>query len=335
MDERESVIRRISELCLAFLTPEQSQRVTGVVSMALQDCCVTRDETALSTEFAVDNAEYLRRFIALKTIKGCTPKTIKRYEADIGKALMRINKPVPQITTNDIRAYLARREYNDNVCRVTLNGELLCLRTFFQTMRKEEYISRDPTEKVERIKTPKVVKKPFTEIELERLRGGCRNAKQLAIIEVLYSTGCRVSELVGIDKCDLNGDEVLVHGKGQKDRICYLNARAQVALKNYLSTRTDALPTLFPGENICTHVMTPRIGVSSVESMVRRIGKRAGVEGAHPHRFRRTAATTALRRGMPIEQVSKMLGHEQITTTQVYADADQNDLKRSHERYLT
>lgn len=330
----ERVIGEVERMCVGFLAPDQIRQVAGVLGVALRDCVISKAETALSTEFAISNEEYMRRFLALKTVKGCTERTVRYYRMTLQKFFLMICKPVPNIEANDIRAYLAVRERRDGVSKTTLDNELRNLRSFFHTMLAEEYIAKDPTLKIDKIKAPKKVKKPFTELELEKIRAACKTEKQRAIVELLYSTGCRVSELVGIDRDEIDGDQVIVHGKGAKDRICYLNPRAKLALDAYLATRKDNYPALFIGENVCTHVLSERIDKGSIESMMRRIGKRAGVENVHPHRFRRTAATLALRRGMPIDQVSKMLGHEQLSTTQVYAITDQYDLKRSHEKYM-
>lgn len=331
----EQVIGEVERMCVGFLTPDQIRQVTGVLGVALQDCVISKAETALSTEFAISNDEYVRRFIALKMVKGCSERTVRYYHKTLIHFFLMITKPVPNIEANDIRAYLAVRERRDGVSKTTMDNELRVVRSFFRTMLTEEYISRDPTLKIDKIKAPKKVKKPFSELELEKIRAACKNEKQRAIVEVLYSTGCRVSELVGIDRDEIDGDQVIVHGKGAKDRICYLNPRAKLAVDAYLATRKDNYPALFIGENICTHELSERIDKGSIEQIVRKIGKRAGVENVHPHRFRRTAATLALRRGMPIDQVSKMLGHEQLSTTQVYAITDQYDLKRSHEKYMT
>lgn len=330
----EPVISEVERMLCGIFTPDQIRQVSGTLGIVLRDCTITREETALSTDFAMSNEQYARMFLTLKTVKGCSPRTIKLYQQTLARFFLFVTKPLANIEANDIRAYLAMRERRNGVSKVTLNNELLHLRTFFHTMLAEEYIHKDPTLKIEKIKAPKKVKKPFSELELEQIRAACKTEKQRAIVEVLYSTGCRVSELVGIDRDEIDGDQVIVHGKGDKDRIVYLNPRARLAIDAYLKTRKDNFPALFIGENVCTKELTERIDKSSVEGMMRRIGKRAGVENVHPHRFRRTAATLALRRGMPIDQVSKMLGHEQLSTTQVYAITDQYDLKRSHEKYM-
>ena len=333
MNEIDRIVSDMERLCVGFLTAEQIRQVGGALSIALRDCTITREEKALSTEFAISNAEYVNRFLVLKTVKGCSQRTIKYYRETLGKFFRNITKPMPAIEANDIRAYIAMRDRRDGVSKVSQNNELHVLRSFFFTMQTEEYIVRDPTVKIGCIKSPKRVKQPLTEMELEKIRQACRNEKQRAIVEVLYSTGCRVSELVGMDWDEITGDEVLVHGKGNKDRICYLNPRAIVALEAYKRTRTDAFPAVFIGQ-AANGKISERIRASSVEKILRDLGKRAGVENVHPHRFRRTAATMALRRGMPIDQVSRMLGHENIGTTQIYAITDQTEIKRSHGKYL-
>jgi site-specific recombinase XerD len=299
---------------------------------------LTREEIALSTDVLPANEQFLKRFIAIKTIKGCAASTLKYYALCMAQFFKMVQKPVRDITTNDIRYYLAIRA---KVCgKVTLDNELRVLRSFFDTMLSEGAVQHDPTKRIDKIKCAKKVKSPFTELEMERIRQACTNRaglnkKHLAIVEVLYSTGCRVSELAGINRDEIDGDRVLVTGKGNKQRYVYLNPRAAVTLEAYLKTRTDSFPALFVGQNITTKEVTPRMDKSSTESIIRGIGKRAGVKNCHPHRFRRTAATTAMRRGMPIEQVSKMLGHEQLTTTQLYAITDEQDVQRAHARYLT
>lgn len=334
-DEREQVVRQVERMCIGFLDAEQIRQMSAALTIALQNRTISAEETAISTQFSISNEEYVRRFLAIKAVKGCADRTLRYYGETMRNFMLAITKPVPTIDSMDIRAYLAIRERRDGASKCTMDNELRILRSFFHTMLAEEYVTKDPTAKIDKIKSVKRVKKPFTEVELEKIRGGCRNEKQLAIVELLYSTGCRVSELVGMDRDDIQQDEVIVHGKGNKERICYINARARIAVENYLKTRKDHYPALFIGENCCTHELSERIDESSVESLMRRIGKRAGVENVHPHRFRRTAATLALQRGMPIEQVSKMLGHEQINTTQIYVSINQDDLKRAHQKYLT
>lgn len=333
--EKEQVVRQIERMCVGFLTAEQIRQVSAAITIALQNRTISAEQTAISTQFAISNEEYVRRFLAIKAVKGCSERTLGYYTKQLRSFFLAVTKSVPSIDTMDIRAYLAVRERRDGVSKCTQDNELRILRTFFHTMLAEEYITKDPTARIDKIKAPSKARLPFTEYDLEKIRRACLDEKQLAIVEMLYSTGCRVSELVGMDRDEIRQDEVIVHGKGNKDRVCYINPRARIALENYLKTRKDHYPALFVGENCTTHVISERMRKDSVGSMLRRIGKRAGVEDVHAHRFRRTAATIALQRGMPIEQVSKMLGHEQIGTTQIYVSIDQNDIKRAHQKYLT
>lgn len=331
----EDAKRKVVMLCQTWASDEQIRQISNALTVAFSGIQLSKQETALSTEVLTPNEEYLKQFLAIKIVKGLSRKTLSYYNYVVRRFFDASGKLVNQVTTNDIRVYLAMREMRDGVSKVTLNNERRCLRSFFTTLSDEELIGQNPAGRVDNIKEPKRVKKAFTEMELERIRnaaGRCEKSKlnqlrDVAIIEVLYSTGCRVSELCGMNRADIAGDCVTVIGKGNKERICYLNSRALMALENYLSARGDTDPWIFAGK--CGRLRSGR-----VERIVKEIGTLAGVENCHPHRFRRTAATIALRRGMPIEQVSKMLGHSQITTTQIYAITEESDVYASHQKYL-
>lgn len=300
------------------------------------------------------NEALLKKFLVVKNVKGCTPRTIEFYGKEIHKILEKIGKTVDDIVADDIRLYMAKRLKVDKVSEITVGNEQRALGSFFNWLYAEELIKRNPMAKVERIKKRKTRKKAFTEMEIEQLRSAAQGEKEKMTIEMLLSTGCRVSELVQIKKDDIDNDRILVVGKGEKERYVYLNARAQFALGKYLEERKDINPYLFPrGESV---VNMPHSGIrqeelknwwknpenikeghtdkSSIESMTRKIAKRAGVERANPHKFRRTCATMALRRGMPIEQVSRMLGHEELSTTQIYLDLTEDELALAHKKYV-
>lgn len=333
-NEVERIIRDVGMMLTGVVDDDRIRQITGIVGVALRGCRIERECTDLSTEFSITNDEYIKHFVALKTVKGCSKRTLKYYKDTMTKFFMAVNKPVPTVETNDIRAYLAIRDRRDGVSKTTQNNELMVIRSFFATMLAEEYVHKNPTAKIEKIKTKKKQKEPYSEMEMERLRAACRRPIEAAIVEVLYSTGCRVGELIGMNVDDRDEDKVLVHGKGGKDRWVYLTPRATIALEKYLATRTDTKEAMFVGTIKSKRTVSDRITDSSVEQMVRSIGKRAGVQGVHPHRFRRTTATMALRRGMPIDQVSKLLGHEQISTTQIYAITDLQELERNHGKYI-
>lgn len=309
-----------------------------------------------ATEVAVisedENQTLIRKFITAKIVKGLSERTLKYYKETIDQFLERVQKNIKDVTSDDIRVYIAIRLRRDCVTDTTAGNELRNIRSFYNWLHTEELIERNPMAKVEPIKKAKTKKEAFTEYEIELIRGKCKTARETAIIEILLSTGCRVNELTHIKRGDVNMDSILVHGKGNKDRIVYLNAKAHIALDRYMSERKDESEYLFPKSTAIldknNKIRTVRerwyqyadlvgndpISTSSIESTVRKIGKRAGVKGAHPHRFRRTCATFALRRGMPIEQVSKMLGHEQISTTQIYLDLSEEDLEQAHRKYV-
>ncbi len=341
-------------MCLADYEELDTQKIQQELYILMDKYEVKEKETALTVWKEDENAMLLKKFIIAKTVKGCTERTIGYYRTEIWKILNSIGKNVSEITTDDIRVYLALRQRRDKVTNTTADNELRCLRTFFGYLHTEELIPRNPAAKVERIKGVKRKKHAFSEIEIEKIRYACRNELDTAIIEVLLSTGMRVSELISLKIEDINDDSIYIKGKGNKYRMVYLNAKANMALHMYLSKRNDSSPYVFPGGKTITEWeknvrrekvvrwyeheefidLNKAMDKGSVETRVRRIGKLANVDGVHPHRFRRTCATMALRRGMPIEQVSMMLGHEQISTTQIYLDLAEDDLKSAHKKYI-
>nr|DAK91077.1 MAG TPA: SITE SPECIFIC RECOMBINASE XERD [Caudoviricetes sp.] len=307
--------------------------------------------TARSTEIAVmqeDRNEYLvRAFITAKIVKGCTERTLGFYGTEVRRSLAYIGKTVDDITTDDIRLYIAQRVHRDKISKITVGNEIRVLRSFFNYIFSEELILKNPMLRIEAIKKEKVKKEAFTELEIEKMRAALRTNRERAIFEILLSTGCRVSELVNVKLKEITGNEVLVHGKGQKDRTVYLNAKALYALERYLKERKDTNPYLFASGFFGMHQKNKEtwytrksevsedkpISASSIESRISNLGRRVGVK-AYPHKFRRTCATFALRRGMSIEQVSQMLGHESIETTQIYLDISEQDLKEAHRKFV-
>ena len=314
----------------------------------LSDYEITTRETAIAVRCEDRNKYCLQKFLVAKTVKGCTDRTLHLYKKEIWKILEDINKTVDEITADDVRLYLALRQKRDGVTKRTADNELRYLRSFFGYLTAEEVITKNPVAKIDRIKCDKLKKKAFTEMEVERIRDACENTWETAVIEMLLSTGCRVTELVNIKIEDIEKDQLIVHGKGNKDRVVYLNAKAVVAIEKYMADRKDNNAYLFPGGFFATvradcknwYKYPDRVdlerhcNIGTIQSKIRKIGRRASVVQAHPHKFRRTCATFALRRGMPIEQVSQMLGHEQIGTTQIYLDLTEEDLKQAHKKYV-
>lgn len=308
-----------------------------------------------STEVAlkhVDRNEFLvKRFIIAKTVKGCSDRTIEYYGKILKFILERIGKTVDDINADDIRLYLAVRQKRDGLTKTSADNELRVLRTFYTFLFTEELILKNPTLKIDKIRHDTQKESGFTELEVEKIRNCLWNARERAVVETLLSTGCRVTELVQMKISELKGNSLVVHGKGGKDRIVYLNAKAQLALENYLEERDDDNPYIFCGSinrmlgkkgkekkaewyKYRELVGEGAVDKGSIEQMVKRIGKRCGVEGVHPHRFRKTCATMALKHGMPIEKVSKMLGHEQLDTTKIYISIDEDELEQAHKKYV-
>lgn len=300
------------------------------------------------------NEAYLRRFLMAKAVKGCTPRTLEIYEEENRAALRIIGKDVDTITSQDIELLMAKK-LACGASKRRCNNIWHCLSSFFNWLYREELIQTNPINKVEPMKFRAKKEKALTDMEIELIRQQCTSSMQRAIVEVLLSTGCRVTELVQIKIQDLDEDKVEIIGKGEKARTVYLNAKAVVAVRQYLSERKDANPYLFPGcppvsqwtkKNVkaterCLWFQNPQnvsenehFNTNSIDALLRGLGNKAGVAGVHTHRFRRTCATQALRHGMPIEYVSLMLGHESISTTQIYLDLREDDLKAAHQKYV-
>lgn len=271
----------------------------------------------------------IQMFIVTKKVEGCTENTIYYYIGTLRRFFNEINQRLEEVTADQIRYYLAIRSTRDKLSKTSQDNELRVLKSFFKWCSGEEYIEKNPTENIKAVKKEKRIKRPFSETELELIREKAKSKRDKAIVEVLYSTGVRVSELCGMNISDIANDEIVVFGKGEKERTVYLNARAKIAIAEYLKTRADNENALFIGER-----NKKRLCKGGVERMIRELGKIAGVPNCHPHRFRRTAGTIALNRGMPLEQVQQMLGHEDIATTTIYARSEERNVKASHGKYV-
>ena len=279
-----------------------------------------------------DNTSQLEAFLAAKSIEGCSKKTIEYYELTISKALTSIGKPILRMTTQDLRLYLSDYQAKRGSSAVTINNMRRVLSSFFSWLEDEGVLLRSPMRRIKAIKTPTKVKTTFTSEQVERMREKASCIRDLAIIDLLTTTGMRVSELVGLnrDDFDIERRECVVLGKGNKERTVYFDDRAKMHLTAYFATRTDDNEAAFIRRN--DH--DKRLGKDGVEKAVRKIGERAGIEHAHPHKFRRTLATRAIGKGMPIEQVQHLLGHQRIDTTLHYAMVDEVNVKMSHRRFI-
>lgn len=305
--------------------------VQNAICFVMQDYNISKKEKTLAVVENDIKLRAIQNFFVAKKVEGLADSSLKYYQLELKKFFDVIQKNLDEITTNDIRYYIAKRQLeNPDVSKVTLNNERRVLNSFFGWCQSEDYIVKNPMLAIKMIKQPKRIKKAFSEMEMEKLRESCKTLRDKALVEVLYSTGVRCAEITNIEIKDIDGDQISVIGKGDKERIVYLNAKAQLAVKRYLDSRTDKEKYLFIGTKKPFKQMTK----SNVERVIRNLGRKAGVENTHPHRFRRTAATLALNRGMPIEQVKQMLGHESIGTTTLYARSDVENVKASHKKYV-
>ena len=279
-----------------------------------------------------ENSQLVGIFLSAKRIEGCSEKTIHYYQSSIEKLLTAIKKEVCNINTNDIRCYLAEQQDTKHLSKVTIDNLRRIFSSFFSWLEDEDYITKSPVRRIHKVRTDTLVKEVLSDESMEVLRDSCTEIRDIAMIDLLASTGIRVGELVKINREDIDFQErqCVVFGKGNKEREVYFNARTKIHLKRYLDERTDNNPALF------VSISTPhsRLTISGVEARLRQLGKRANILKVHPHKFRRTLATMAIDKGMPIEQVQKLLGHVKIDTTLHYAMVNQTNVKLAHRKFL-
>lgn len=280
----------------------------------------------------LSNFEYLKLFLDAKKIEGCSDRTIEYYRKTVEHLISTVSTPVRKITTEEMREYLANYQKINNCSNVTVDNIRRNISSFFSWLEEEDYILKSPMKRIHKIKTKTVVKSVISDEIIEKLRDHCEEIRDLAMVDLLYSTGMRVGELVRLNRDDINLEnrECIVYGKGDKERRVYFDAKAKVHLKEYLDSRTDDNPALF----VTLNSPHKRLKISGVEIRIRELGRSVSAERIHPHKFRRTMATRAIDKGMPIEQVQKILGHSQIDTTMQYAMVNQTNVKNSHMKIM-
>lgn len=299
----------------------------------LQEVLNTRlNESVEEEEKILDNNDYLELFVAAKRVEGCTERTIAYYRTTIEAMLKEVGVPVRQITTDILREYLTNYQLRNNCSKVTVDNIRRNLSSFFAWLEDEDHIIKSPIRRIHKVKTGTVVKETFSDENIEQLRDGCHCIRDLAIIDLLYSTGMRVGELCNLDIEDINFDEreCIVYGKGNKERRVYFDAKAKLHLQKYLKDREDSNPALF----VSLDKPYDRLSINAVEYRLRQLGTELSINKVHPHKFRRSMATKAIDKGMPIEQVQKLLGHQQIDTTMHYAMVNQTNVKMSHRKFI-
>lgn len=279
-----------------------------------------------------ENTELLETFLSAKKIEGCSDKTIHYYQSSIVKLLKGLSKSIKEICTNDIRRYLAEIQEKNNLSKVTIDNLRRIFSSFFSWLEDEDYIAKSPVRRIHKVRTDTLVKEVLSDENIETLRDNCKESRDLAMIDLLLSTGVRVGELVKMNRADIDFQErqCKVFGKGNKEREVYFNARTKIHLQRYLESRTDDNPALF----VTLSKPHTRLTISGVEVRLRKMGKVVHIDKVHPHKFRRTLATMAIDRGMPIEQVQKLLGHVRIDTTLHYAMVNQQNVKIAHRKFI-
>lgn len=311
------------------LTTNQLYQLHNVLQRTLINYTIEQKQipTTTNNTWELDLSE----FLTTKTLEGKSPKTIKYYKYELKKLLSYINKPVKQITMQDVSCYMITYKCTRNISNCTLRNVRAIFNSFFGWLYLHNKVDRNIISLIDKIKIDSVIKTPFSDTERELLFRNCNSIRDKAMLEFLYSSAIRVSELVSIDISDIDfiSKTLIVKGKGNKERLVYLNEKSALYLQEYLATRTDNNPPLF----VTSNKPHNRLSKTGVEWIVRNIGKRAGVQ-AYPHRFRRTSATNALNRGMPVQEVSKMLGHTKIETTMIYCTVEQDSIKYHHKKYL-
>lgn len=317
--------------CLVNYTPDQLTEIKNAVRMVLCRYEVSTKETSLQT---INNSSlhFLQMYLQSCEQSGKSSGTVELYQFHLSHLLSYINKDVTSISDDDIFLYLCHYRQQRQVSNSYLNQLRLIYNGFFKWLIKKRIRTTNPVDSIDAVKCQKKVKKPLSAAEVELLRSSCRTERDLAIIECLYSTAVRASELLRLNRDDISfaKDDIIVLGKGNKERITYLNARAHIHLKNYLDSRTDDNPALF----VSCKAPHERLTRRGLEDIVNRISNAAGVDKVHPHRFRRTSATDLLNAGMPIEQVQELLGHKSIETTRIYCTVNQEAVKHNHKRYM-
>ena len=279
-----------------------------------------------------NSQELLEHFISTKRLEGRSEKTLKYYRLTVEKMLYTIKKSVQAITTDDLRLYLSEYQSRPSVSKASVDNIRRNLSSFFNWLEDENYILKSPVKRIHKIKTTTSVKETYSEDEMERLRDACKEIRDLAMVEMLASTGMRVGELVKLNREDVDFQEreCIVLGKGDKERVVYFDAKTKLHLKEYLDSRLDSNEALFVG----LRAPHKRLDIGGVEVRIRKLGRSIGIKKCHPHKFRRTMATTAIDKGMPIEQVQRLLGHEKIDTTLHYAMVKQSNVKNAHRKYI-
>ena len=325
---KDDLIKDIIQEMLPFLNNAQGEKLRDV----LQYTFAKYEINGKVTEDKEVEQNFVELFLSAKRIEGCSEKSLKYYKATINKMLYKLNKDVKRINTEDVRTYLTQYQERKKASKVTIDNIRRILSSFFSCLEDEDYILKSLVRRIHKIKTRTNIKETYSDEALEMMRDNCKEVRDLAIIDMLASTGMRVGEMVLLNRNDIdfNERECIVFGKGSKERVVYFDARTKIHLQNYLESRKDNNQALF----VSLKSPYKRLKIGGIESRLREFGRSLGLQKVHPHKFRRTLATMAIDKGMPIEQLQQLLGHRKIDTTLQYAMVKQSNVKIAHRKYI-
>ena len=325
---KQDLIKNVVQEMLPYLNNAQNEKLREVLQYTLANYDVIERQQKVQTS----EKDFVELFLSAKRIEGCSEKSLKYYRATIEAMLEKVEKEVKHIVTDDIREYLTDYQKNKNTSKVTIDNIRRILSSFFSWLEDEDYILKSPVRRIHKVKAGTNIKETYSDESLELMRDNCKEIRDLAIIDMLASTGMRVGEMELLNRSDIdfNERECIVFGKGSKERVVYFDARTKIHLKNYLESRVDDNPALF----VSLKVPYERLKIGGVEVRLREFGEKLGLQKVHPHKFRRTLATMAIDKGMPIEQLQQLLGHSKIDTTLQYAMVKQSNVKTAHRKYI-
>ncbi|MDD7254420.1 site-specific tyrosine recombinase/integron integrase [Bullifex porci] len=325
---KQTLINEIVLKMVSYLNNAQIEKLQEVLHNTFAKYSISED-TSQEEKIKTD---YVELFLSAKRVEGCSEKTLKYYKSTIGSLLDNLHKEIKHIETDDVRKYLTDYQAKKNSSKVTIDNIRRILSSFFSWLEDENYILKSPVRRIHKIKTSTIIKETYSDEELELMRDNCKELRDLAIIDMLASTGMRIGEMVLLNRNDINFKEreCIVFGKGSKERVVYFDARTKIHLQDYLKCRLDDTPALF----VSLKSPHKRITIGGVETRLREYGKQLNINKVHPHKFRRTLATMAIDKGMPIEQLQRLLGHSKIDTTLQYAMVKQSNVKIAHRKYI-
>lgn len=326
---RKELIADVMQRMLPYLDNAQMKQLEQAMENVLQNYEITGIDTGFAED---DNQTLLDAFLSSKRIEGCSEKTLKYYRTTLETMLASLEKNVRRVFTEDLRTYLTEYQNRNQCSKVSIDNIRRILSSFFAWLEDEDYIVKSPVRRIHKVKTATCIKETYTDEDLERMRDNCENLRDLAIIDMLASTGMRIGEMVLLNRRDINFNEreCVVFGKGDKERVVYFDARTKLHLQEYLEERQDKNPALF----VSLKAPYERVKIGGIETRLREIGKKLNIIKVHPHKFRRTLATMAIDKGMPIEQLQRLLGHQRIDTTLQYAMIKQSNVKIAHKKYI-